>query len=192
MLATLLRPRSGAMYLIGSIFTFEGAMKAFAGINRSRLALSAAVIGAFAYPVWSQSWERIPYAMGEFNRARLIDAEINILARRGINRDEFLNKRFDICLELNRKGETYYTNDDGSISNFNLVRCGHPFWNQGPEASIGSFYVGTEAAAKALTPWIVDSLIGAALAAFLSWLLPLIGLRYARWLRGGNSPVTGQ
>jgi hypothetical protein len=156
-------------------------------LNRNRLAISAAIVGAIAYPTWAGSWRAFPRAISAYDAARWRQAEDSFFAANNTTRSVYMKDQGNQCQEY-LNGDRY-KNDlieaRKKQSGFFFVDPSQQFLPcilngvvSVQEISLSSYYSGLSAVLAVLRPWFLDIFVGALAGIFLvivgPRLIPLI------------------
>jgi hypothetical protein len=158
--------------------------------NPKRLAISAFVAGALAYPAFTASWhsfEMLPRAYdSSWWEADQKSFEDGVIAERGITRAQFDEEKAkirkeqqELCLQ-NLNKERPSISRDAAEAEESL--CFMPVADHLPEFSVKTLLLALLGAAYSLHTFAFDAFIGGVASAALAWFGPCWLATYSRWL----------
>jgi hypothetical protein len=147
------------------------------GLNRRRLAISAAVVGAIGGAIWPGDWNAFPKAASAFGQARWRQAEDSFFAARNTTREAWRAEESRKCWERHNsqayKDEVRRLSADYSAEQIaQMTDCFQNGVVYAPEESLASYLSGLAAFLAAIAPLLLTMAGGALLAASLAWLAP--------------------
>jgi hypothetical protein len=152
------------------------------GLNRKRLAITAAVIGAIAYPVWTRSWT----AWGSV----ISDIENSGWAILSHQEDEWAAARLGVSVEQMRADEIRKCEEHADNHRLSVAAqqaldnvCYLRPARELPPSIFKIWWLGIPRGLEHIGHWLIDAMLGSAVAAVIAYFGPGLLTNWWRWVR---------